>query len=224
MTVVALVVVAGPSALGATSTAGWDADIDGRPLVWHTVTRLRAGGADQVVLALDGAAPDAVRTAVADVGDAVAVVDLAGAPPWQTCAPSTSDAEVVLVHDATRALVPVTLVRRVLAAVRAGAAVVVPVLPVVDTVRLAAGDGRASGVVDRDGLRIVQTPHGLAPEALRVLPPDTDLTDLAAAAGAAGLAVTTVPGDADAARIHTAGDLDRARRALTTVPAGATDG
>ncbi|WP_313900562.1 2-C-methyl-D-erythritol 4-phosphate cytidylyltransferase [Brevibacterium aurantiacum] len=45
------------------------------------------------------------------------------------------DADVVLVHDAARALTPSEVFRRVADAVRAGAEAVVPVLPMTDTVR-----------------------------------------------------------------------------------------
>lgn len=44
-------------------------------------------------------------------------------------------ADIVLVHDAARALTPPDVFRRVAAAVRAGAEAVVPVLPMTDTVR-----------------------------------------------------------------------------------------
>lgn len=46
-------------------------------------------------------------------------------------------ADIVLVHDAARALTPPVVFRRVVAAVRAGAEAVVPVLPMTDTVRRA---------------------------------------------------------------------------------------
>ena len=50
---------------------------------------------------------------------------------------SAGAADVVLVHDAARALTPPEVFRRVVAAVRAGAEAVVPVLPMTDTVRRA---------------------------------------------------------------------------------------
>ncbi|WP_346036530.1 IspD/TarI family cytidylyltransferase [Brevibacterium picturae] len=46
-------------------------------------------------------------------------------------------ADIVLVHDAARALTPPVVFRRVVAAVRAGAEAVIPVLPMTDTVRRA---------------------------------------------------------------------------------------
>ena len=53
------------------------------------------------------------------------------------------DALVVLVHDAARALTPPEVVRRVVAAVRAGHDAVVPALPVTDTVKEVTGPDRS---------------------------------------------------------------------------------
>src|SRR5262249_55388986 len=68
--------------------------------------------------------------------------------------------EIVLIPDAARALAPTALVESVAAAVRAGADAVVPVLPVVDTVKEVAASGAVVGTVDRSVLRVVQTPQG----------------------------------------------------------------
>jgi 2-C-methyl-D-erythritol 4-phosphate cytidylyltransferase len=75
------------------------------------------------------------------------------------------DVDVVLVHDAARCLAPPSLVARVLEAVLAGHDAVVPALPVTDTIKLV-GDGMSTldtvvrRTVDRDTLRIAQTPQG----------------------------------------------------------------
>lgn len=71
-------------------------------------------------------------------------------------------ATVVLVHDAARPLATEHLFARVVDAVRAGAAAVVPAVPVVDTIRRVDG-----GVVDREQLRAVQTPQGFDAATLR---------------------------------------------------------
>lgn len=71
----------------------------------------------------------------------------------------TTDRSVVLVHDGARPLAPASLVGSVLDAVRAGHPVVVPVLPLTDTVKQV--DGTTLGATpDRTGLRVVQTPQG----------------------------------------------------------------
>lgn len=71
-----------------------------------------------------------------------------------------ADVEIVLVHDAARAFVPTAAVRRVVAAVEAGADAVVPAVPVADTVRQVDASGAAVRTLDRTGLRHVQTPQG----------------------------------------------------------------
>jgi len=74
------------------------------------------------------------------------------------------DVDVVLVHDAARALAPPELVRRVYEAVRQGRRAVVPGLPVSDTIKRVAVDGAGEGpvvaTVDRATLRAIQTPQG----------------------------------------------------------------
>lgn len=71
-------------------------------------------------------------------------------------------ADLVLVHDAARPLASHALFRSVVDAVLAGSDVVVPVVSVVDTVTDGAGTP-----VDREQLRLVQTPQGFAADALR---------------------------------------------------------
>ncbi|TFH52663.1 2-C-methyl-D-erythritol 4-phosphate cytidylyltransferase [Actinomyces viscosus] len=80
-------------------------------------------------------------------------------------------ADVVVVHDAARALTPPEVTRRVIAAVRAGHEAVVPALPVTDTVKeVEAGEaGEPEPVVGtprRARLRAVQTPQGFETGAL----------------------------------------------------------
>lgn len=79
--------------------------------------------------------------------------------------------DVVLVHDAARALAPAALVRRVHDAVRAGHGAVVPGVPVSDTVKQVASPTGAGAkvvaTVDRTRLRAIQTPQGFHRELLR---------------------------------------------------------
>ncbi len=112
-----------------------------------------------------------------------------------------SDA-VVLVHDALRAFTPQRTVRRVLAAVRDGAPVAVPVLPMSDTVKTTDESGIVTATVDRDGLRSAQTPVGFSLSAFRSALADSADPGLADTAGAA-----TVPGDPDAMRVASAFEL-----------------
>ncbi|WP_276781934.1 IspD/TarI family cytidylyltransferase [Actinomyces gerencseriae] len=141
------------------------------------------------------------------------------------------DALVVLVHDAARALTPPEVVRRVVAAVRAGHDAVVPALPVTDTVKEIAGPGRGDpgdapagdvpveavvGTPDRTRLRAVQTPQGFAIAALlaahrlgadRATDEARAASDDAGLVEAAGGAVVVVQGDPRAMKITTPVDL-----------------
>lgn len=100
-------------------------------------------------------------------------------------------AAVVLVHDAARPLATRELFERVATAVRAGADGVVPVVPVVDTLRHVDGSP-----VDRSELVAVQTPQGFTRAALAQAHARDDVaTDDASLVTSAGGQVVTVPGD-----------------------------
>lgn len=120
---------------------------------------------------------------------------------------------VVLVHDAARALTPPAVVRRVAEAVAAGADVVVPVVPVTDSV-VDVADGVVP--VDRARLRAVQTPQGFDLALLRrahtaaegrAADEATAATDDAQLCAALGARVTLVDGHVDAVKVTTPRDL-----------------
>lgn len=119
--------------------------------------------------------------------------------------------EVVLVHDAARALTPPAVFDRVITAVRAGALGVVPVLPVVDTIKSVRGPehDEIKGTVDRSTLRAVQTPQGFEAAVLQsVYAQDIRVTtDDAGLLEMAGYSVRAVPGDARAMKVTTPHDL-----------------
>jgi 2-C-methyl-D-erythritol 4-phosphate cytidylyltransferase len=117
--------------------------------------------------------------------------------------------EIILIHDAARALAPTALVESVAAAVRAGADAVIPVLPVVDTVKEVAASGAVVGTVDRSVLRIVQTPQGFRRAVLVAAhAAATDgHTDDAGMVEKLGVPVLTVPGDEAAFKITRPLDL-----------------
>lgn len=74
--------------------------------------------------------------------------------------------DLVLVHDAARALTPPPLIARVVEALRSGHEAVVPAVPVTDTVKVVDADGVVIDTPDRSGLRAVQTPQGFRAELL----------------------------------------------------------
>jgi 2-C-methyl-D-erythritol 4-phosphate cytidylyltransferase len=127
-----------------------------------------------------------------------------------------AEVDVVLVHDAARALTPVEVVHRVLAAIAAGAEAVVPVVPLADTVKEIDGDGAVVRTVDRSSLRAVQTPQGFRRSTLERAHRSgmTAATDDAALVEALGVTVTTVDGSADALKVTTPADLATAEAIL----------
>ncbi|OBF31292.1 hypothetical protein A5724_22335 [Mycobacterium sp. ACS1612] len=66
----------------------------------------------------------------------------------------------VLIHDIRRPLTPTSLGDRVIDELRAGASVVMPMLPVTDSVKTVDAQGSVTGTLDRSLLRVVQYPHG----------------------------------------------------------------
>lgn len=119
------------------------------------------------------------------------------------------EADLVLVHDAARPLVPAAMISRVLHALQTEVAVC-PALPVVDSLRR--GDGCVSGEVPREGLWRAQTPQGFRLDMLRsahaVAP--AGATDDAEIARAAGHRVALVAGDERAMKLTFADDFVRA--------------
>lgn len=112
-------------------------------------------------------------------------------------------ADVVVIHDGARPLASPELFVKVVQAVRGGADAVVPVVPVVDSVR-----HRVSGPVDRTDLVAVQTPQAFAAELLRAAhQTGHDATDDATLVEAIGGQVVLVDGEVDNLKITTPHDL-----------------
>jgi 2-C-methyl-D-erythritol 4-phosphate cytidylyltransferase / 2-C-methyl-D-erythritol 2,4-cyclodiphosphate synthase len=125
------------------------------------------------------------------------------------------EVDVVLVHDAARALTPGALFDRVISAVRAGGGVI-PGLPVSDTIKRIDRDEKVVDTVDRRDLVHVQTPQGFPRAALvdAYTQATKEFTDDAALFQDAGGAVTIVEGEARAFKITTPWDLRRAENVL----------
>lgn len=193
-------------------------DLVGQTMLERSVDGLLAAGVvDRVVVAvpadrvgeaevlLDGRAtvvaggserPESVRRALAAVGDF----------------------QFVLVHDAARALTPLGQIQRVVAALREGLRAVVPVVPVVDTVKAVDANGVVLGTPERSGLRAVQTPQGFEVALLRRAYEHSRgaaVTDDSALVEYLGTPVHTVDGDAMAFKITTPLDLQFARNLLS---------
>ena len=121
------------------------------------------------------------------------------------------DVASILVHDVARTLATTNLLDRVADAVEERALGVVPILPVVDTMKRVDGDVVAA-TVDRSQLGIAQTPQGFPADALRLAYRNAsdEYTDDAALFQSTGGVITHVPGEANAFKITTPADLARA--------------
>lgn len=221
---VGIIVVAAGSGtrLGAGAPKGF-VDLDGRSVLGHALDGVFAAPAARVVVvAPAGREGEALRQAQEAAGDRrelVAVV--AGGATRQASvaaglAALGSGVEIVLVHDAARALTPPEVFERVIAAVASGSAGAVPVLPVVDTIKRVDGS-RIIGAVDRSELAAAQTPQGFRRDVLEPAYGGAtgEFTDDAALIADAGHSVTAVPGHPLAFKITTPADLDRARSLLS---------
>ena len=127
------------------------------------------------------------------------------------------DPDFVVVHDAARPLTPVDQIRRVVAALAEGLRAVVPVVPVVDTVKAVDANGVVLGTPERSGLRAVQTPQGFATDLLRRAyqrAGSVAATDDASLVENLGTPVHTVAGDPLAFKVTTPLDLRLARAVL----------
>jgi 2-C-methyl-D-erythritol 4-phosphate cytidylyltransferase len=188
----------------------------GEPLLAHAVRRVCAAPCVGAVVV--SAPPDAVVAVNALVAPLVparvACAVVAGGATRQASVGAALAAvpdgfEIVLVHDAARALAPTALIERVAAAVRGGHAAVIPVLPVIDTIKQVDLSGDVVGTVDRTALRAVQTPQGFRRSVLvdaHAAAVD-EHTDDAGLAEKIGVPVHTVPGDEAALKITRPFDL-----------------
>jgi 2-C-methyl-D-erythritol 4-phosphate cytidylyltransferase len=183
----------------------------GQPLLLHAVRALRAApSVGPVVVAAPADDVGSVRELLTGLeAQVVAGGQERAASVARALAALPVAADLVLVHDAARCLVPVEVVERVVDALRAGAPAVVPVVPVADTVKQVDVAGTVVRTVPRADLRAVQTPQGFAREVLeRAHAAGTaGATDDASMVEALGLPVTTVAGAEEAFKVTRPLDL-----------------
>ena len=214
--VVAIVVAAGSGVRLGGAVVKALRDLAGQTLVARSVASLASGGCSHAVVVIPQGLRDEFAAALAGAPIPVRLVYggarrqdsvVNGLAVVESFAPG---AQVVLVHDAARPLVPAPVTRSVIAAVRAGEDAVVPVIPVIDSVRALAATG--SRVVDRDTLRAVQTPQGFRRSSLvaaheLIARRGLEVTDDAAACEQAGCRVALVEGSRDSLKITEPIDL-----------------
>ncbi|MGC5029181.1 2-C-methyl-D-erythritol 4-phosphate cytidylyltransferase [Micromonospora sp. DT229] len=193
----------------------------GEPLLVHAVRRLAAATSVHTIVV---AAPIAEITAVRDLLAPIAPVTVVpgGAERQESVAAALAAVpagpDIILVHDAARALTPPALVDSVAAAVRSGHDAVIPVLPVVDTIKEVDAGELVLGTVDRRALRAVQTPQGFRRSVLTAAHAAAGdaLTDDAGLVEKQGVPVFCVPGSDLALKITRPFDLALAEHLLAT--------
>ncbi|MCG5458450.1 2-C-methyl-D-erythritol 4-phosphate cytidylyltransferase [Micromonospora sp. PSH03] len=191
----------------------------GEPLLVHAVRRLAAApSVHTIVVAAPATEVQAVRELLAPVAPVLVVPGGAERQASVAAALAAVPAgpTIVLVHDAARALTPSELVESVAAAVRGGRDAVIPVLPVVDTIKEVDADEVVLGTVDRSALRAVQTPQGFRRAVLSAAhaAAGDSLTDDAGLVEKQGVAVSCVPGSEYALKITRPFDLALAEHLL----------
>lgn len=187
-------------------------------LSYATERALAARGLAQLIVAAPAELLDEARLTVENLaGDARIQIDVVagGESRQQSIAHALAvldvDVDVVLVHDAARSFAPTVVFDRVADAVREQRRGIVPVEPVVDTIKRVAGDVVLE-TVDRTELRAAQTPQGFVAEQLvaAYALADEDHTDDASLMQSLGHEVGFVAGDSTGFKITTPADVDRA--------------
>ena len=206
--------------------------LGGRTLLEHALDRIQlAGCAEQVIAVLpkndEGLADHAAQHPLHPH------IVIGGATRTESVRAGLGalgpDIQRVLIHDAARALTPPETFHEVTAALLAGAHAVIPVLPVIDTIKSVTTDPGAlqphvTGTPARQNLRAVQTPQGFdAPILLAAHRAAAHwdqeraeaVTDDAMLMEMTGERVDTVPGTAQGLKITTAPDLALAESMLS---------
>ena len=227
---VALIVAAGRGSRFGGSGPKQYAPLNGRPLLRHSLERFRGHSgitAVQAVIHADDQALYAEAAAGLDlpppaIGGATRQESVRRGLEHIANLSLTEGPERVLIHDAARPFVDDAMIDRVLAALT-GAPGAIAALAVTDTLKRGI-DGRVASTVPRDGLWRAQTPQGFrfadilaAHRAAAGSSTGAEMTDDAAVAERAGLAVALVEGAAENVKITTAEDLVRAERWLAAL-------
>lgn len=153
-------------------------ELGGVPLIVHAIRGVKNAGIDDVVVTIP--AGDSAREqfdAALDAGEVSARLVVGGATRQGSVANGLAavESEFVLIHDAARALTPVAVINRVVAALEAGHDAVVPALAVTDTIKEVGSAAPASyppvepveRTLTRSSLRAMQTPQGFRTELVR---------------------------------------------------------
>lgn len=222
MTVVAVIVAGGSGLRVGGEIPKQYQLIGGKPVIWWTLKTFLDHPLISHVQCVIGAGHEALFKA-ATAGLKISDFVLGGTTRQESCrlgieACSEIKPSKVLVHDAARPFVSPDLIRHVIAELEQADAVI-PGLPVADTMKFAPG-GVISKTVDRSAMWFVQTPQGFSFTKIRdahrkaVRDEQNGLTDDAAVAEYAGMAVRIVTGEQSNAKLTTRSDVETANSEL----------
>ncbi len=217
--VVAVLVAAGEGRRAGFRTPKQFLRIRGRTLLDLSLERLAAHPeVDSIVVVVPARRVPALRGLLARHAKVMAVVP-GGARRQDSVerglqAITPAKGMIVLVHDAARPMVPPDVIGSVIAAARrCGAAV--PGIPPADTVKEVGRGGRVRRTLQREKLRLIQTPQAFRlewlREAFRAAGRRREVTDDASLLEAAGRPVRVVEGSPVNLKVTTAEDVARLR-------------
>jgi 2-C-methyl-D-erythritol 4-phosphate cytidylyltransferase/2-C-methyl-D-erythritol 2,4-cyclodiphosphate synthase len=225
--VAALIVAAGRGLrAGGDLPKQYRALVRGRPVLAQALTPFLADAAIDHVMVVIGLGDDArYAHAVADLPTGKLLSPVQGGTTRQDSVrlglqalAATGFDGIVLVHDAARPFVTAALMRRAVDALQSEIAAI-PALPVTDTIKRLASDGRVAETPPRDTLVSVQTPQGfhfqalLAAHEAAVAAGLSGFTDDAALMEWAGHPVKAFPGDPANVKLTHPQDFDRSQGA-----------
>ena len=183
-----------------------------RTLIEHCVSRI-APIANQIIVAAPAGYEEKFRSLLGD--DILVVTGGITRTDSVRAALSRATSDYILVHDAARSLASTQLAGRVIDALASGEKAVIPVLPVIDTIKNVDHNNFVITTHDRNALRAVQTPQGFEAQTLRAAHATSDdATDDAGLVEALNIPVKVVEGEDRAFKITVPEDLARAQRAL----------
>ena len=177
----------------------------GRSFLAHSVAAFIYHPATACIVIV--AAADRQAQAAAAIGDLAGddrVMIVAGGARRQDsvaaglAAASGPGISLVAIHDAARPFLPQRVITQLIDVLDDGADAALPILPVIDTVKLVE-DNRVANTIDRASLGRAQTPQMFRLAALAArhesLPPDTEVTDDIRLFEDGGARIDMVPGD-----------------------------
>jgi 2-C-methyl-D-erythritol 4-phosphate cytidylyltransferase len=192
------------------------ADLHGRPVLWYSLAAIAEAGVGCTVLVVAPDVCEVFQALCRQAGWPAIDRVVAGGDRRQDSVRAGIDAigedvEWILVHDGARPLITAGDIRRgILAAAERGTAVAA--VPVKDTIKVAAADGRVIETPPRSALWAVQTPQifraGLLRRAHAAV--SEDVTDDASMVEAIGEAVYLYEGSYENLKVTTPDDLSLA--------------